>query len=70
MDNFEQRQFDVYSQFMEGRIKAFYREVYALLIVYAERLLWRGLSYLAEDCVQMPCSRPMASAARCALPPT
>lgn len=69
MDNFEQRQLDVYSQFMEGRIKAFYREVYALLIVYAECLLGRG-GYLAEDCVQMPCSRPMASAARCALPPT
>lgn len=52
MDNFEQRQLDVYSQFMEGRIKAFYRDAYAALIVYAERLLGRGLSYLAEDCVQ------------------
>lgn len=52
MVGYEKQQNDVYGQFMEGHIRAFYKEAYAQLIVYAERLLGAELSYLAEDCVQ------------------
>lgn len=52
MGSYEKQQNDVYGQFMEGQIKAFYKDAYAPLIVYAERLLGAELSYLAEDCVQ------------------
>lgn len=52
MVGYEKQQSDVYGQFMEGNISAFYKYAYASLIVYAERLLGSELSYLAEDCVQ------------------
>lgn len=52
MLNYEQQQEDAFGQFMEGHIDAFYKYVYALLIVYAERLLGSNLAYLSEDCVQ------------------
>ncbi len=52
MVGYEKQQNDVYGQFMEGNIRAFYKYAYAQLIVFAERLLGGELSYLAEDCVQ------------------
>lgn len=52
MYKYEQRQNDVYVQFLDGHIKAFYESAYALLIVYAERLLGPSLAFMAEDCVQ------------------
>lgn len=52
MYSFERQQRSVYAQFMEGHIEAFYESAYALLIVYAERLLGPALAYMAEDCVQ------------------
>lgn len=70
MDNFEQRQLDVYSQFMEGRIKAFYREVYAFSLSMPNACSGGGFPIWRKTVCRMPCSRPMASAARCALPPT
>lgn len=52
MYSFERQQTDVYAQFMEGHLEAFYRFAFGLLMVYAERLLGTGLAYMAEDCVQ------------------
>lgn len=52
MVSYEQQQTKIFSQFMEGDIRAFYEVAYAQLIVYAERLLGDGLAYMAEDCVQ------------------
>lgn len=41
----------VYSDFRQGQIHTFYREVYPSLLRYAVRFLGNELWYVAEDCV-------------------